>query len=99
GEVGQTDADAGAQPPTSPQVPAPEAVREKRRPHGALTVRCQGTNRAGGPCGRPPIPGGHVCVLHGGKAPQVQRSARMRLMAGADLAIDYLLNLLTPRPP
>lgn len=66
----------------------------------ALTHRhCAGTNRHGEPCGNPPIPGGHVCRLHGGLAPQVQRSAKVRLLEGADLAIDYLLNLLTPRPP
>lgn len=70
-----------------------------RRSRAPLTVRCQGTNRDGGPCGRAPIPGGFVCVLHGGKAPQVQKSAKARLLAGADLAIDYLLNLVTPKPP
>lgn len=37
--------------------------------------------------------------MHGGGAPQVKKSAKHRLLAGADLAIDYLLNLLTPRPP
>jgi hypothetical protein len=37
--------------------------------------------------------------MHGGRAPQVQHSAKMRLLAGADLAIDYLLNLLVPKPP
>jgi hypothetical protein len=37
--------------------------------------------------------------MHGGGAPAVQQSARARLLAGADLAIDYLLNLLTPKPP
>lgn len=61
--------------------------------------RCQATNRAGERCGRAPIPGGYVCVVHGGTAPAVKQSARRRLLAGADLAIDYLLNLLTPKPP
>jgi hypothetical protein len=56
-------------------------------------------NRAGERCARQPIPGGEVCVMHGGRAPQVQASAKARLLAGADLAIDYLLNLLTPKPP
>ncbi len=63
------------------------------------THRCKGTNRSGKRCGRPAIAGGFVCRLHGGSAPQVQKSARVRLLAGADLAIDYLLTLLTPKPP
>lgn len=70
-----------------------------REPRAALSVRCRGTNRAGEPCGRAPIRGGDVCILHGGAAPQVQESARRRLLRGADLAIDYLLNLLEPKPP
>ena len=37
--------------------------------------------------------------MHGGRAPQVQASAKARLLAGADLAIDYLLKLLEPKPP
>lgn len=69
------------------------------RPAWNPARRCTGTNRAGERCQRQPIPGGEVCVMHGGAAPQVQRSAKARLLAGADLAIDYLLNLLTPRPP
>ncbi len=65
-----------------------------------LTRRqCTGTNRRGQRCGLAPIPGGPVCTLHGGKAPQVVASAQRRLLAGADLAIDYLLNLLEPKPP
>jgi hypothetical protein len=61
--------------------------------------QCTATNRAGERCRRQPIPGGEVCVLHGGGSPQVKKSARLRLLEGADLAIDYLLNLLTPKPP
>jgi hypothetical protein len=67
--------------------------------NGLETRRCTATNRAGERCGRAPIPGGFVCLLHGGGAPAVQQSAKARLLAGADLAIDYLLNLLTPKPP
>jgi hypothetical protein len=61
--------------------------------------RCTATNRAGERCQRQPIPGGDVCVMHGGAAPQVQQSAKARLLAGADLAIDYLLKMLEPREP
>lgn len=50
--------------------PAPEPAR-----------RCVGTNRAGERCARAPIPGGEVCRMHGGAAPQVRRSAEARLVA------------------
>jgi hypothetical protein len=69
------------------------------RPAWSPARQCTATNRAGERCQRQPIPGGHVCVMHGGAIPQVQRSARMRLLEGADLAIDYLLKLLEPRTP
>lgn len=61
--------------------------------------RCTATNSAGDQCGRAPIPGGTVCVSHGGGAKPVRFAAQARLMAAADYAIDYLVNLLTPRPP
>ena len=69
------------------------------RPPWNPARQCTGTNRQGERCQRQPIPGGYVCVMHGGGAAQVQQSAKARLLAGADLAIDYLLNLLTPKPP
>jgi hypothetical protein len=37
--------------------------------------------------------------MHGASAPQVRESARRRLLAAADFAIDYLVSLLEPRPP
>jgi hypothetical protein len=61
--------------------------------------RCTGTNREGVQCGRPAIPGGTVCSNHGGAAPQTREAARRRLLAGADLAIDYMLSMLEPRAP
>jgi len=61
--------------------------------------QCVGTNRSGNRCGKPPIPGGDVCILHGGGTPQVLRKAKLRLLAGADLAIEYLVNMLEPREP
>ena len=50
-------------------------------PHGArsASVTCAGRNRAGRRCKLPPIPGGWVCLRHGGGAPQVQRAAFRRL--------------------
>lgn len=66
----------------------------------ALTRRrCTATNAVGEQCGRAPIPGGSVCAVHGGKAPHVKAAAQARLLAAADYAIDYLVRLLTPRPP
>jgi hypothetical protein len=64
------------------------------------TRQCTATSKlSGNRCRRQPIPGGTVCAIHGGAIPLVQRSAKMRLLEGADLAIDYLLNLLTPKLP
>lgn len=43
-------------------------------------LRCQGTSKqSGARCKRRPIPGGTVCVMHGGKTPSVQARARQRL--------------------
>ena len=48
----------------------------------------------GVPATSPPL-----CIAHGAAAPQVREAAIRRLLAGADLAIDYLIGVLTPRPP
>jgi hypothetical protein len=61
--------------------------------------QCVGTSRNGERCRRRPIPGGDICILHGGGAPQVIEAAKRRLLQGRDLAIDCLLNVLTPKPP
>jgi hypothetical protein len=50
-------------------------------------------------CKRAPAPGAFVCNVHGGNAPQVQRSARERLLALVDPAIDALLRALKNAPP
>lgn len=59
--------------------------------------RCTATNRAGRQCGRPPIPGGTVCHLHGGAAPQVAAAAQRRLAEAQarDLAKRLALPLHT----
>lgn len=41
--------------------------------------RCTAKNRAGKPCGRPPIRGGFVCPKHGGALPRVRAKANERL--------------------
>lgn len=43
------------------------------------TRKCTGRNRAGKPCGNPPVKGALVCRMHGGLAPQVQAKAKQRL--------------------
>ncbi|HEY9291109.1 MAG TPA: hypothetical protein VIP98_07510 [Microlunatus sp.] len=56
--------------------------------------RCRARNRAGDQCGRYAIPGGVVCDRHGGRAPQVQRAARLRLAELVEPAIAVLARLL-----
>lgn len=57
--------------------------------------RCTATNRQGGRCKRYPIPGGYVCKMHGGGAPQVQAKAIERLkelLPKAVIRMDKLLD-------
>lgn len=62
------------------------------------TPRCTATAKGSGArCKRRPIPGGTVCVKHGGGAPQVQQAAMERLRALAHPAVDALQWLITQR--
>lgn len=54
------------------------------------TETCTATNRQKKRCARRPIPGGKVCAMHGGKAPQVVAAAKLRLAALVDPAIRVL---------
>lgn len=58
----------------------------------SLTQRsqCVATAKSGQRCRHSAIAGGTVCHLHGGKAPQVQRKARLRLLELVDPAITTL---------
>ena len=47
-------------------------------------------NSTGNRCKRYPIAGGNVCAKHGASAPQVKRSARLRLAELVDPAIAAL---------
>jgi hypothetical protein len=59
------------------------------------TPRCTATSKQSRHrCKRRPIPGGSVCVIHGGAAPQVQAAAQARLLALQHLAIDRLTTLI-----
>ena len=58
-------------------------------------ARCTAkSKRSQTPCNNPAIMGGTVCRMHGGSAPQVQASARERLMALQPLAIQTMHNLM-----
>lgn len=48
-------------------------------------------------CTQPAIPGGAVCVYHGGKAPQVQAAANLRLLELAEPALTALLEIVNDR--
>jgi hypothetical protein len=58
-------------------------------------ARCTAkSKRSQKPCNNPAIMGGTVCRMHGGGAPQVQASARERMMALQPLAIQTIHSLL-----
>jgi hypothetical protein len=54
--------------------------------------RCTARNRRGERCRRAAIPGGTVCAMHGGKAPQVRHRANMRLIEGEARRLAALLD-------
>lgn len=57
--------------------------------------RCSATaHRTGERCKAPAIKGHQVCRVHGGAAPQTRRTAKERLLALADPAIDVLNKIL-----
>ena len=73
--------------------------RTGREAYGLTKRQCTGVSKTTGErCGRAPIPGGTVCRLHGGNAPQVLRAARDRLLALVDPAMDALLRALQTGP-
>lgn len=61
--------------------------------HPMEAPRCTAHNRQGNRCGRRPIPGGAVCVSHGGAAPAVQAKAKQRLLAALDPAAAELVRI------
>lgn len=59
-------------------------------------IRCTATSvQSKERCKRKSIPGGKVCVIHGGRAPQVQRKAKLRLLELVDPAIATLAREMT----
>ncbi|PWU57682.1 hypothetical protein DLJ47_01880 [Micromonospora sp. S4605] len=75
-------------------------------PHGEVAPRaaddregkCTAHNRRDELCGNYAIPGGKVCVMHGGSAPQVRKAAALRLLALADPAITALAEVVRSAP-
>jgi 2-hydroxychromene-2-carboxylate isomerase len=68
-------------------------------PHEYLARRqCEATSKQSGQrCQRRPIPGGTVCVMHGGAAPQVRFAVALRLLTSQDRAILRLAELMRQR--
>lgn len=62
-------------------------MNDRKDAQHPMERRCTARNRRGQQCGRYPIPGGNVCVMHGGGAPQVQARAKQRLAAMIDPAL------------
>lgn len=56
--------------------------------------RCTAHNRKGRLCRMWAIPGGTVCLRHGGSASQVKKAAALRLLALADPAISALAQIV-----
>lgn len=58
--------------------------------------RCTATSRQSSErCRRVPIPGGNVCVMHGGASPNVAAAARARLERAAQAEVATMLGLGT----
>ena len=56
---------------------------------------CGAKTSAGPPCRRLPIRGGNRCIMHGGGSPLARQEAERRLLYGASLALDRLLDALS----
>lgn len=87
--------------PVSTEVVTAQQVTRNLLPHGAkkplvpVDRLCRAkSKRSGKQCQRAAIRGGTVCIMHGGKAPQVERCAKERLKALVDPAINALDELV-----
>jgi hypothetical protein len=67
-------------------------------PMRSTAQKCRARSKqTGNPCRQWAIPGGTVCVYHGGKAPQTEAKAKERLMALQAPAIETLAFLMKKR--
>lgn len=84
--------------PRGPIKARPDPLGEKHAmgtPHPGGGQRCTARSKqTGKPCGQRSIPGGSVCVYHGGSAPQVQFNARQRLLEMQQPAMARLAQLV-----
>lgn len=75
--------------PAAPPAHTPPTPKTAIDRHG--NPRCQARSKqTGQQCGRTSIPGGTVCIYHGGKAPVVIRAANLRLLELVNPAIATL---------
>ena len=71
-----------------------------RAAHGETSRQCTATAKGTGErCTRSAILGGFVCPMHGGKVPSVMKTARERLLAMSEPAVDALFRVLRPHGP
>lgn len=100
---GPEDQGEGGDAPGRVQKPTGARTKQRRKAVGIAGVpgsknperRCTATVRSTGErCKRAAIKGGFVCPSHGGAAPQVQKSARERLLELADPAIAALSKIV-----
>lgn len=84
-----------------PKRHAPKGRIKSRNPMDSdhpMDARCTARSKQSGErCKRRPIPGGTVCVMHGGAAPQVQEKAMDRLLALQAPAIARLAELVAQK--
>lgn len=69
------------------------ATNDLSRPDTGYPLRnrqCTGTRQDGERCQRAPIPGGTVCVMHGGATMATQMAARRRLLSLVDPSLEAL---------
>ncbi len=60
-------------------------------------MQCKAKSKQGRQCKQSAIPGGAVCHYHGGAAPQVKKSAAMRLAMLVDPAIKVMADNMKDR--
>lgn len=60
---------------------------------GPEVIRCVGHKKNGGRCKHSALKGSKVCAYHGGRAPQVQARAKIRIQEATDKAARGLLDM------
>jgi hypothetical protein len=60
---------------------------------GPEIVRCVGHKKNGNRCKHAALNGANVCAYHGGRAPQVQQRAKVRIQMATEMAAKELLGM------